>query len=44
MMNPGGRAKAGKSAKSQNATKQTPAFIDAHAKQTGRHRGTIACF
>jgi ParB family chromosome partitioning protein len=38
----GGRAKAGKSAKSQNATKQTPAFIDAHAKQTGRHRATIA--
>jgi hypothetical protein len=36
--------KAGKSAKSQNATRQTPAFIDAHAKQTGRHRGTIACF
>jgi hypothetical protein len=23
-----------------NATKQTPVFIDAHAKQTGRHRGT----
>jgi hypothetical protein len=38
----GGRAKAGKSAKSQNATKQTPAFIDAHATQTGRHRATIA--
>jgi hypothetical protein len=38
----GGRAKAGRSAKSQNATKQTPAFIDAHAKQTGRHRATIA--
>jgi hypothetical protein len=31
----GGRAKARKGAKSQNATKQTPAFIDAHAKQTG---------
>jgi hypothetical protein len=38
----GGRAKAGKSAKSQNANKQTPAFIDAHAKQTGQHRATIA--
>jgi hypothetical protein len=38
----GGRAKARKGAKSQNATKQTPAFIDAHAKQTGRHRATIA--
>jgi hypothetical protein len=38
----GGRAKAGKGAKSQNATEQTPAFIDAHAKQTGRHRATIA--
>jgi hypothetical protein len=38
----GGRAKAGKSAKSQNATQQTPAFIDAHATQTGRHRATIA--
>jgi len=36
----GGRAKAGKGAKSQNATEQTPAFIDAHAKQTGRHRAT----
>jgi ParB-like chromosome segregation protein Spo0J len=38
----GGRAKAGRGAKSQNATEQTPAFIDAHAKQTGRHRATIA--
>jgi hypothetical protein len=38
----GGRAKAGNGAQSQNATKQTPAFIDAHAKQTGRHRATIA--
>jgi hypothetical protein len=38
----GGRAKAGKGAQSQNATEQTPAFIDAHAKQTGRHRATIA--
>jgi ParB family chromosome partitioning protein len=38
----GGRARAGKDAKSQNATEQTPAFIDAHAKQTGRHRATIA--
>jgi hypothetical protein len=38
----GGRAKARKGAKSQNATEQTPAFIDAHAKQTGRHRATIA--
>jgi hypothetical protein len=38
----GGRAKAKKGAKSQNATEQTPAFIDAHAKQTGRHRATIA--
>jgi ParB family transcriptional regulator, chromosome partitioning protein len=38
----GGRAKARKGAKSQNATEQTPAFIDAHAKQTGRHRTTIA--
>ena len=38
----GGRAKAGKSAKSQNATRQAPAFIDAHAKQTGQHRATIA--
>jgi hypothetical protein len=38
----GGRAKAGRSAKSQNATKQAPAFIDGHAKQTGRHRATIA--
>ena len=38
----GGRAKAAKRAKSQNATEQTPAFIDAHAKQTGRHRATIA--
>jgi hypothetical protein len=38
----GGRAKAGKGAQSQNATKQTPAFINAHAKQTGRHRATIA--
>jgi ParB-like chromosome segregation protein Spo0J len=31
----GGRAKARKGAKSQNATEQTPAFIDAHAKQLG---------
>jgi hypothetical protein len=38
----GGRAKAGKGAKSQNATKQTLAFIDVHAKQTDRHRATIA--
>jgi hypothetical protein len=38
----GGRAKAGKGAQSQNATKQTPAFIDVHAKQTRRHRATIA--
>src|SRR5271166_3026732 len=38
----GGRAKARNGAQSQNATKQTPAFIDAHAKQTGRHRATIA--
>ena len=38
----GGRAKARKGAKSQNATEQTAAFIDAHAKQTGRHRATIA--
>jgi hypothetical protein len=38
----GGRAKARKGAKSQNATEQTPAFIDANAKQTGRHRATIA--
>jgi hypothetical protein len=38
----GGRAKAKKGAKSQNATKQTPAFIDVHAKQAGRHRATIA--
>jgi ParB family transcriptional regulator, chromosome partitioning protein len=38
----GGRAKASKGAKSQNATERTPAFIDAHAKQTGRHRATIA--
>jgi hypothetical protein len=29
-------------AKSQNATEQTPAFIDVHAKQTGRRRATIA--
>jgi ParB family transcriptional regulator, chromosome partitioning protein len=38
----GGRAKAGKGTKSQNATERTPAFIDSHAKQTGRHRATIA--
>jgi ParB-like chromosome segregation protein Spo0J len=38
----GGRAKAGRGAKSQNATEQAPAFIDAHAKKTGRHRATIA--
>ena len=38
----GGRAKAGRGAKSQNATEQPPAFIDAHAKQTNRHRATIA--
>jgi hypothetical protein len=38
----GGRAKAGRSAKSQNATEQPPTFIDAHAKQTGRHRATVA--
>jgi hypothetical protein len=31
----GGRAKAGKGARSQNATEQTLAFIDVHAKQTG---------
>jgi hypothetical protein len=37
-----GRAKAGKGAKSQNATKQTLAFIDVNAKQTERHRATIA--
>ena len=38
----GEREKAGKGAKSQNATKQTPAFIDVHAKKTDRHRATIA--
>jgi hypothetical protein len=38
----GGRAKAGKSANSQNATEQPAAFIDAQAKRTGRHRATIA--
>ena len=38
----GGRAKAGKGARSQNATEQTLAFIDVHAKQTSRHRATIA--
>jgi hypothetical protein len=38
----GGRAKADKGAKSQNATEQPPAFIDVQAKQTGRHRATIA--
>jgi hypothetical protein len=39
----GGRAKARKGAKSQNATsKQTLAFIDVHAKQIDRHRATIA--
>jgi hypothetical protein len=27
---------------SQNATEQTLAFIDVHAKQTSRHRATIA--
>jgi ParB-like chromosome segregation protein Spo0J len=38
----GGKAKADKSANSQNATEQPPAFIDAQAKRTGRHRATIA--
>jgi len=37
----GGRAKAGKSAKSQNATTQ-PAFIDDTAEKTGKHRATVA--
>jgi hypothetical protein len=36
----GGRAKASKGAQSQNASKQARAFIDVHAKQTGRHRAT----
>jgi ParB family transcriptional regulator, chromosome partitioning protein len=32
----GGRARASKGAQSQNASKQARAFIDVHAKQTGR--------
>jgi N6-adenosine-specific RNA methylase IME4 len=38
----GGRAKAAKGAKSQDATKQPPAFIDDAAAKTGKHRATVA--